>query len=239
MSNQTAAASPPSRSPRAGSGFTMVEMLVVMFVITMLLAIGVPAALRFKTQAKINACQVTVNIIDKAVEMYHGLHKNYPTTEEMVGKLIGQSFKFEVEANEPTEIEDYHPGPGYRLQPRGTVYGPWNDVDKLARSGDHVQDAQSDQVHFIDAFGHYIWYCPFDTENLTYTDEKFDKEDSEDGVTINSIADYAKDASNRFYRRDYIIMSQSANGKWGLFRDIGGTSGSSALPTDDVTNFIK
>lgn|GEM_PF-2858752 len=238
-----------SPAPRAGGGFTMIELLVVMFVIAMLLAIGVPAALKFKTQAKINSCRVTVNIIDKAIDMYHKQHKRYPEIEKMTARLIGQSFVFNQQQNKPVEVDDGYPGPGYRIkgQPRGTVYGPWNGVDKLPRTGDYEEDvgsSESARVHFIDAFGQSIWYCPFrkptETSAPTYTDSEFDKDDSEDGVDITSIADYATDASGRFYRRDYILMSQSANGKWGLIRGSSNTASSTKIvPTDDVTNFTK
>ena len=237
MRNQEKTTSPPFQTPPTGIGFTMIELLVVMFVIAMLLAIGIPAVMNFRTQAKINACRVTVNLIDKAVGMYQKEHKRYPDVHEMVGRLIGQQFK--LKAGAMVEVDDYCPGPGYRLQPRGTVYGPWNGTDKLPRSGNQIATSQSDRVHFIDAFGGYIWYCPF--KELTYTDRKFENTDTEIGVIISNIADYAKDSSGRFYRRDYILMSQSANGKWGLIRGAAGSGGSSSniVPTDDVTNFVR
>ena len=251
MNDQKQTTSPSSQPPRAGSGFTMIELLVVMFVIAMLLVIGIPAALRFQNQAKLNACRVTVNIIDKALDMYHKQHKSYPSMLEMASKLIGQSFELKPPPGDPTaepiatEVPDGHPGPGYRLEPRGTVYGPWNGVDKLARSGDYDVGIEADRIHFLDAFGNRIWYCPFGNPlPETYTDTgefAFKKTDSEDGVTITSIADYATDEFGKFYRRDYIIMSPGANGKWGLIRGSDAESGSAGatVPTDDVTNFKK
>jgi len=70
----------------------MIELLVVMFVISMLLMIGVPAALKFQTLARLNACQHVVNVIDAAVRLYHdaeGHHKKYPETKDVVARLIG------------------------------------------------------------------------------------------------------------------------------------------------------
>jgi prepilin-type N-terminal cleavage/methylation domain-containing protein len=216
------------------SGFTWIELLVVMFVMGLLLTIG---WVRRWRPPRGTATQVTINIIDKAVDMYQKEHKRYPEMKEMAARLIGQSFI--TENGVAKEVDDGHPGPGYRLEPRGTVYGPWNGVDRLARSGDYVEGPDSARIHFLDAFGNPIWYCPFKkpspASEPTYTDSEFDKDDSEDGHHITSIADYATDASGKFYRRDYIIMSQSANGKWGLIRGAGG----SAVPTDDVTNFTK
>jgi len=225
-----------SRNHAAGaSGFTMIELLVVMFIIGLLLTIG--AVFRPRTQSKINASRATVNIIHNAVKMYENQHKRYPEMKEMVARLIGQSF---ITVNGVAkEVDDGKPGPGSRDQPRGEVHGPWGGVDKLARSGDYEEDVDSARVHFLDAFGNRIWYCPFKkpapASEPTYTDDKFDKDDSEDGVTITGIADYAMDASGKFYRRDYIIMSPSANKKWGLIRGAGG----STVPTDDITNFAK
>jgi len=249
MNNQRKTASPSFQSPRTDRGFTMIELLVVMFVIGMLLIIGVPAAMRFQIQAKLNACRVTVNIIDKAVDMYHKQHKSYPSMEEMTSKLIGQSF--DVDENDvAVEVVDgdWHPGAGYRLEPRGTVYGPWNGVDKLARTGDYDGNPIAARKHFLDAFGRPIWYCPFERPTPTldpkYTDSlgvfKFKTTNTETGEAI-TIDNYAKDASGKYYRRDYILMSQGADGKWGLIRgtDSPGGSAGDIVPTDDITNFTK
>lgn len=244
---RTTVSQPPAVRPMRG-GFTMVELLVVMFVISMLLAVGVPAALRMRTQAKINACRVTLNTVDTAVDMYRKHYKRTPEADELVGRLIGQWFKdgeedvVKIVNGKPEDAgdgADYHPGPGFQPQWRGAIHGPWNGVDELSRTGDWEPGADNARLHFIDAFGSPIWYCPF--EGSTYTDNEFERTDSEVGVTIASIADYARDSNQKFYRRDYILMSQSANGKWGLIRGVkGDTSSSSNIePTDDVTNFVQ
>jgi hypothetical protein len=118
-------------------------------------------------------------------------------------------------------------------------------VDKLFRSGDYKADEDAARVHFLDAFGSRIWYCPFN--GTTYADIKFEATNSEMNVTIANIADYAKDkppsvSTGKFYRRDYIVMSQSADSQWGLIRGAtppagGSQSAADVIPTDDVTNF--
>jgi len=232
----------PGASPAHG-GFTMVEMLVVMFVITMLLTIGVPAIIKIRTQSKINACQTTVNIIHEAVKMYHGQHKRYPAKESMPAELYGQRFGSVEDgpnAGQTSEVNDYCPGYGYRLQPRGPIYGPWNGVDKLKRSGEYDGNAR---VFFLDAFGRTIWYCPFKVSQepgeQEYHDPDFDTASVEPGYSLSNIADYAKNESGRFYRRDYILMSQSADGRWGKPRGPDPTDDANAPPTDDVTNFTN
>jgi prepilin-type N-terminal cleavage/methylation domain-containing protein len=221
-----------------GGGFTMIELLVVMFVITMLLTIGVPAIIKIRTQSKINSCQVTVNIIDKAIEMYHGAHNRYPSVEGMPAELYGQAYASEQQGGAINEIEDYQPGPGYRLQPRGRIYEPWNGVDKLKRSGDYVS---GNRVFFQDAFSRSIWYCLFTGEpeagQKAYHDAEFDRAASEPGISLIDIDDYAKNKQNKYYRRDYILMSQSADGMWGKVRGPDARDDQYAEPTDDIHNF--
>ncbi len=220
----------------------MIELLIVMFVITMLLTIGVPAIIKIRTQSKINSCKVTVNIIHSAVKMYHGAHDRYPTLKGMPAELYGQSYVNLSISNlgNLKEVDDMHPGPGYRLQPRGTVYGPWNGVDRLRRSGDYDG---ANRVFFRDAFGRPIWYCPFNevpaAGEKPYHDPEFDTAASEPGITLGDIDDYAKNKSGKYYRRDFIIMSQSADGKWGQPRGRDAGDDQNALPTDDVTNFLE
>ena len=212
------------------SGFTLQELLVVVIFVAVfiLLVIGPGACPRdLRQRQKTQATKATINTISKAVEMYHIAHKVYPTIDAMPAELYGQMYE------NGKEVDDYEPGPGYRLKPGGTVYGPWNEVDQIKRSGDYEKGTTSARVYFMDAFNQSIWYCPFDEATNTYTDPTFPKNESEDGVTIGNIADYAKNQSGKFYRRDYIIMSQSANGKWGLFSN----DKKDVPPTDDVTNF--
>lgn len=228
----TPGTSPIKQRVARSSGFTLVELLVVMFVaVGVLLAVGAGCFRRDPWRnRKIRETQVTINIIDKAISMYHSQHKKYPDKESMPSQLIGLMFE-----TDGKEVDDHHPGPGYRLEPRGTVYGPWNGVDRLPRTGDY--DGK-DRVFFLDAFGQAIWYCPFidsaDPAKAGYVDAEFDNEDAEAGVTIADIAAYATDASGKSYRRDYILMSPSANGKWGLFSN----TKKNITPTDDITNFI-
>ena len=242
MTNDKKTVSTPLPEASQSGGFTLIELLVVMFVITMLLTIGVPAIIKIHTQSKINSCQVTINIIDKAIEMYHGEHNRYPSVKGMPAELYGQAFSADpnIDGGALKEVEDYQPGPGYRLQPRGRIFEPWNGVDKLKRSGDYDSN---NRVFFQDAFNRTIWYCLFTAEpeagKKPYDDSEFDRAASEPGISLIDIDDYAKNKENKYYRRDYILMSQSADGKWGKIRGPDSGDDQGALPTDDVTNFSK
>jgi len=214
-------------------GFTLVELLVVMLVaVGVLLAVGAGCLRTDPDQdRKIRQTQVIINTIDKAIGMYHSLHREYPDKESMPSQLIGLMFE-----TDGKEVDDHQPGLGYRIEPRGTVYGPWNGVDRLFRTGNYDGE---DRVFFLDGFGQAIWYCPFtdsaDPAKAGYVDAEFDNRNAESGVTISNINAYATDASGKFYRRDYILMSPGANGKWGLFSN----SKENTMPTDDITNFTR
>jgi prepilin-type N-terminal cleavage/methylation domain-containing protein len=225
MNRQKASQPPASQPTPASGGFTMIELLMVMMVITVLLTIGVPTIMRFRVQAKINACRVTVNIVDKAIAMYHGQHNKYPGKDSLAEDLIGLKY----DGDDGEEVDDFQPGVGYRLQARGPVYGPWNGVDKLAHGASR----------FSDAFGQAIVYSLFNADS-GYEDNDFDSENAEDGVNINNINDYAKNENQGYFRRDYILMSPSANGKWGKLRGLTDSEKENgAVPTDDVTNFTR
>jgi hypothetical protein len=207
-----------------------------MCVVVLILSVFVPANCRSGSRPDRgnHVTRMTVNIIDKAISMYHAEHKVYPDKKSMPSQLIGLMYE-----TDGTEVDDGEPGPGYRLRARGTIYGPWNGVDKLKRTGDFDGN---NRVFFLDPFNRPIWYCPFtgsadsaNSANAGYADAEFTNEDSEDGINISDIAEYAKDASGKFYRRDYILMSPGADGKWGLFSN----TDKDLSPTDDITNFIE
>jgi len=126
----------------------MVEMLAVMFIITMLLVIGTPSALRYRAQSRARATQAIINQIDQAVRMYYDAHTphEYPEKKSLARRLTGH------------KDNDNKEGYGYRVQKRGRVYGPWNSTEKLARSGEN----------FADSYGTEIEYYPFNPDTRAY-----------------------------------------------------------------------
>jgi hypothetical protein len=110
--------------------------------------------------------------------MYYRMHKKYPD-KDLVQCLTGY------------RDDDGNPGYGYRLEPRGTVCGPWNRTHLLKTKGDPPQ--------FVDSYGREIEYYLFD--------------DMPDEVKDYINASPPGQAPS-YYRRDYILRSRGKNGKW-------------------------
>ena len=65
------------RLAREESGFTLVELLVVLVIIGILLAVAVPSYLGFKDRASRGAAEANVRSALPAVEAYYADHGNY------------------------------------------------------------------------------------------------------------------------------------------------------------------
>ena len=63
-----------------GSGFTLVELLVVVLILGALAAIAVPRINAGATNAKINACLTNVDLINSQIELYYANEGSWPGT---------------------------------------------------------------------------------------------------------------------------------------------------------------
>jgi hypothetical protein len=156
-----------------------VVIIIVCLVLFGLATFVVPAIIKVRTRSGPHHSRFTIHILDKAIEMYHGAHNRYP------GKDL---FKDLTGAGD----DDGQPGYGYRLEPSGRVYDPWNGTDQLAKRGD--------PPHFVDSFGNEIEYHRF--------------EDMPDDVKDYNTHSRSTGKPPVYYRRDYILRSRGPNGKW-------------------------
>ena len=69
--------SPVRKTARADSGLTLIELLVVMIVLATLLALAVPAYLRFSDRAENTAAPANIRAALPAVQAYHTDHAGY------------------------------------------------------------------------------------------------------------------------------------------------------------------
>jgi prepilin-type N-terminal cleavage/methylation domain-containing protein len=65
------------KGARADTGLTLIELLIVMFVLAILLALAVPAYLRFSDRAENAAAPANIRAALPAVQAYHTDHAGY------------------------------------------------------------------------------------------------------------------------------------------------------------------
>lgn len=76
------------QSSKRTGGFTLVEIMVVVVVISILAAIILPQVTHTGEDARIAAAKATVAELDSAVERFYVQMDRYPTTDEGLGALI-------------------------------------------------------------------------------------------------------------------------------------------------------
>lgn len=64
---------------RVRKGFTLVELLVVVLILSALAFIAVPRISQSATNAKISACQTNVSLLDSQIELYYAQNGAWPT----------------------------------------------------------------------------------------------------------------------------------------------------------------
>ncbi|MGL4461518.1 MAG: type II secretion system major pseudopilin GspG [Planctomycetia bacterium] len=73
---------------RRRSGFTLLEVLLVVAILVALAAIAVPNLIGVQEGAKIDEAKLQVNALDTAFNTYSIHNKGFPTTEQGVGALL-------------------------------------------------------------------------------------------------------------------------------------------------------
>ncbi len=63
---------------RVRKGFTLVELLVVVLILSALAFIAVPRISESATNAKINACKTNVDLLNSQLELYYAKNGSWP-----------------------------------------------------------------------------------------------------------------------------------------------------------------
>ncbi|WP_110710418.1 type II secretion system major pseudopilin GspG [Salinicola sp. CR57] len=79
-----------TRAPRPGhqSGFTLLEIMVVIFIIGLLVAIVAPNVLSNQDDAMQQKARADISTLEQALDMYRLDNYRYPTTEQGLAALI-------------------------------------------------------------------------------------------------------------------------------------------------------
>ena len=89
MSNTLADRRPKrSRARASAAGFTLVEVLVVITIITLIMGLIGPRVLNYLTQSKAKASKIQIESFASALDLYFLDAGRYPTTSEGLGSLL-------------------------------------------------------------------------------------------------------------------------------------------------------
>ena len=115
---------------KAHSGFTLIEIMVVVVILAVLGALVVPNILDKVDQARVTRAQADIRAIGTALDLYRLDNFKYPTTEQGLQALIKQP-------SDPT-ITNYPPH-GY-FQSQSLPKDPWNNPYIYASPGTDGRD---------------------------------------------------------------------------------------------------
>ena len=130
------------RLPSVSSGFTLVELLVVMVIIGLLAALVAPRFVRQEEKAKLKAAQAQIELLGTALDTFRLDVGRYPTTQEGLEALRRQ----------PSGVQKWD-GPylkkGVPLDPWGKAYiyhspGEHGPYDLLSYGADGAQGGEGD-----------------------------------------------------------------------------------------------
>ncbi len=66
------------------AGVTLIELLIVVLILAALTAIAIPRISQSSTNARLNACTTTIEVINSIIEMYNADNGSYPATLTVV-----------------------------------------------------------------------------------------------------------------------------------------------------------
>src|SRR5271169_5198192 len=72
----------------AESGFTLVEMLVVITIIGLIMSLVGPRVLNYLSESKVKAAKIQIQSFTSALELFYLDAGRYPTTSEGLGALV-------------------------------------------------------------------------------------------------------------------------------------------------------
>ena len=97
---------------RAGSGFTLLELMVVLLILALLASIAAPRVTKYLRKAKVETAKIQVDALSAAVESFHLDTGRFPTAEEGLKALMER----------PASLAEWD---GPYLKKRESLKDPW------------------------------------------------------------------------------------------------------------------
>ncbi len=217
------------------SAFTLVELMVVVFILGLLLTFTVVAMTKIMKKVNIDRSKLTLALLDDACRIYEQDFGAYPPSRDpahpdwaggqllvlyLVGPASDPGDPPDGQAGDDLATDDGIDGPGYRLMRGGPQFGPYNGAEGVDTA--QFNDPAQGGPYFVDSFKNPIYYyvCVNDTYVAT---------DNADGP-LAADPGYARDAGDVYYTLDFILMTAGPDGTFSSLTD--------DLRTDDITNFL-
>ena len=72
------------------SGFTLIELMVVLVILGIIMGLVVPSVIDRGDEARVSAAQADIHTIGQALEMYRLHNSHYPSTEQGLDALVSK-----------------------------------------------------------------------------------------------------------------------------------------------------
>jgi general secretion pathway protein G len=111
-------------SSRAPSGFTLLELMVVLVILALLATIAAPQVMKYLRKAKHDTAVVQVQALAGAIDYFHYDVGRYPTSEEGLKALVDR----------PAGLATWD---GPYLDKKASLIDPWGAAYLYKNPGDH------------------------------------------------------------------------------------------------------
>ena len=109
---------------RAESGFTLLELLVVLVILGLISAFAVPQVMNYLGGAKTDAAKIQISNLSTALDLYRLDVGRYPRTEDGLSFLVDR----------PSDQENWR---GPYVKKRESLNDPWGNPYKYRSPGEH------------------------------------------------------------------------------------------------------
>jgi general secretion pathway protein G len=114
----------PRFRPRNDSGFTLLELMVVLAILGLLAAVAGPPMLRYLSSGKSQAAKIQITNLGASLDLYAYDVGAYPATRDGLNALLAK----------PTSVNRWN---GPYLKSKDTIIDPWGNPYKYAMPGQH------------------------------------------------------------------------------------------------------